>query len=107
MSAYTEAVDRHLYGLSHENAGLCGECPDCQRDYCLSPREFYALVESGGITEEPYFSWFPCQCCGSGLGGNRYPAHALDANNEIVHFVVCVDCLCYIANGEEPEKWEG
>jgi hypothetical protein len=27
--------------------------------------------------QEPHFSWSPCQGCGSGLGGDRYPHEAV------------------------------
>jgi len=52
---------------------------------------------------EPYFSWQPCECCGSNLGGNReaysfgtdYPgiAGTFDAN-------ICVNCVYYLAYGK-------
>jgi hypothetical protein len=31
------------------------------------------LVYSGGEDAEPSFSWSPCECCGSRLGGNHEP----------------------------------
>ena len=85
MSAFTKAVDRELSGMTNESAGICPGCPE---------------------EDEGFFSWSACEVCGSTLGGNRYPAHALDANGEIVHFDACVDCYTYIATGDEPETWE-
>lgn len=31
----------------------------------------YHLVPAGGEDSEPWFSWSPCEVCGSRLGGNR------------------------------------
>ena len=59
------------------------------------------------LASEPSFSWAPCECCGSSLGGDRYPAHGIDpddANGSVVHLDVCADCLMYLANGDEPEN---
>jgi hypothetical protein len=58
-----------------------------------------ASAEEGGFSREG------CDSCGSTLAGDLFPAHYLDAAREIVHCVVCVDCLQYHANGELPESW--
>ena len=105
LSKYAYAVKEGLEGLEFVSVGLCGTCPDCQRDFCMSPRGFYSAVERGTLCDEGGFSWHPCEACGSSLGGNRYTAHAIDENGDLVHFSVCEDCLCYIANGDEPENW--
>jgi len=34
-------------------------------------REGLKHLGSRGSDSEPYFSWHPCECCGSLLGGNR------------------------------------
>ena len=58
--------------------------------------------------DEGSFSWSQCDACGSSLGGDRYAAHGfLKGTREIIHLDVCVDCLLYLANGDEPEEWEG
>ena len=89
MSRFTKAVDRGLDGYTNESVGLCEGSEQCE-----------------GETEEGSFSWHSCDICGSSLGGDRFPAHAVDANGDIEHFDICTDCLLYLANGEEPETWE-
>lgn len=57
-------------------------------------------------------SW--CQGCGSNLGGDRHSAvawhlppaaweHTTYGDTERVDIKVCVDCLFYLANGEDTE----
>ena len=91
MNNYTERVERNLEGFE---AVSMGGCPGC--DTCEIPKD--ADNYDG---PEPYFSWSACEGCGSTLGGDRYPAHAL-ADGRLVHLDMCADCLFYIANGEEP-----
>jgi len=113
MSTYTEAVERCLDGIEHVSPGIGSDCPVCQRDYGYDDNaRFAADIESGTVCDEGGFSWSQCDACGSQLGGNRYDAHGLilDAHNkpagELVHLGICVDCLCYLANGDEPESTE-
>lgn len=88
MSAFTDAVaDRtgHLHAFS---VGACSN-----RECC------------GEYDDEGEFRWWPpCFSCGSTFGGNRHPAHYL-VDGEIERERVCVDCLLYHANGDEPEDW--
>lgn len=49
--------------------------------------------------EEPSFSWSSCDCCGSTLGGDRYPAHGW-LGKTLVHLDVCTDCLYYLNYGQ-------
>jgi hypothetical protein len=57
--------------------------------------EAYTGRDSG----EPWFSWHPCECCQSALGGNREYLYARNAANEIVQFEICEDCVYYINYG--------
>lgn len=41
------------------------------------PSETYNLCLGGDETTEEHFSWRACECCGSRLGGSRYPVVAL------------------------------
>lgn len=96
MSKFTDAVDSNLEGLEHISVGyashdLCDECPEEQDE---------------NVGDEGYFSWSACDSCGSSLGGTRYAAHARDKDGNLLHLNVCVDCLMYHANGEEPETWD-
>ena len=93
MSAYTQAVKSGLEGLDFVSVGYiehdkCSECPE----------------EQNG--DEGHFSWSACGVCNSSLGGDRFAAHGMDTDGNLVHLDVCVDCLQYIANGTEPEEWE-
>ena len=50
------------------------------------------------------FSWQVCDLCGA-LPGERYTATAFDTEmSEYCGLSVCLDCLCYIANGDLPEE---
>lgn len=130
MSAFTEAVERGLKGLEHVSTGACPGCHECglETERCPKCKGFgevdYAPCDycrgDGDVdvspdnqkkidhAEEPHFSWHACDCCGSDLGGDRHPAHGIAKINDretLVHLDVCTDCLCYLANGDEPEEW--
>ncbi len=51
---------------------------------------------------DPYFSWQPCECCGSRLGGDRYEANGyIPATGEASGlFSVCPDCIYYAEYGQ-------
>lgn len=104
MSAFTEAVERNLAGLTAVSTGACPGCAEC---FGTMAELFGADTDSPTdfereLAEQPSFSWTPCRGCGSTLGGNRHPLHGIGADDEIVHLKVCTDCLFYVANGEEP-----
>ncbi len=50
---------------------------------------------------EPYFSWRPCDCCGSHLGGNREDMCGYNPTTKEVQrdYSVCVDCVYYVEYG--------
>jgi hypothetical protein len=56
------------------------------------------------------FMWSNCDLCNSGLGGDRYAATALPENpaenRDYVPLEICVDCLCWVANGDVPDFLE-
>jgi hypothetical protein len=106
MSAYTEAVERNLKGLEAVSTGFCPGCTTCQAEYGLTPEEAEEQWQTGQISNEPSFSRYPCDCCGSHLGGDREDMHAI-LDGAIVHFGgACVDCVMYLVNGDEPETRE-
>lgn len=87
MSEFTERVEANLKGIEHVSTGYalgCNCCPELDED-------------EGG------FSWSSCASCGSTLGGNRYSAHGIVEGGRLIHLEVCEDCLCFLANGDEPE----
>lgn len=109
MSEYTEAVERGLLGLDFVSVGLAAYCQECRRAYGIGDegqQDFQDSIDTGETIDEGGFSWQSCGCCGSHLGGNRYAAHGFNSAGELVHLEVCEDCLCYIANGDEPEEWQ-
>jgi hypothetical protein len=70
----------------HES-GCCDEkCPNCGADIeCMN---------------EPYFSWRPCECCGSTLGGNREVASAYHPESgNCFEYEICQDCIYYASYG--------
>lgn len=91
---YEAAYARGLDGFNDASSGGCVGCQECCEEYGYDHDTEELLV-----TPEPYFSKSACDLCGSTLGGNREPAHALNADNEIVHLDVCVDCVYYSEYG--------
>ena len=91
MSDYTEAVESELRGIEHVSVGRSDDCPICDD------------------SDDAAFSWSACDGCGSTYGGDRYPGHGFidskAATDEMVHLDLCVDCVQYIANGDEPAEW--
>ena len=62
---------------------------------------------SGEVFSEASFSHRPCQVCGSHLGGDREVIHWIGTDGKLLHDDgACVDCVLYLANGDEPENWE-
>ncbi len=62
--------------------------------------------------DEGYFSWSPCDTCGSTLGGTRYdcvltnPGVDKHGRKHARHEVSsCTDCLVFAANGDLPTTW--
>lgn len=53
---------------------------------------------------EPFFSWRPCECCGSRLGGNREEwqfAHGDNfASSSNFEAEICTDCIHYLSSGQ-------
>ena len=114
MSPYTDAVESGLKGLEAVSTGPCPGCEQCADDHGYDNLgAFEAAWEAGDIEAEGSFSWSPCGICGSHLGGDREPWHAIAGEpgddlkgREILHFSdACIDCVVYLANGDEPETW--
>lgn len=100
MSAFTMAVRSYLEGIGSVSPGACPGCEQCGLEQDATQVDISAA-------DEPNFSWHQCDSCGSSLGGDRYPAHGITEDGEIIHLDICVDCVMYHANGEEPERWYG
>lgn len=57
------------------------------------------------VLSEGSFSWNGCDICGSKLGGTMEPWHWVDPKTNIIQHGehACVDCVCYLANGDVPK----
>jgi hypothetical protein len=107
MSEYTKAVENGLKGINFPSTGICPGCSDCASDFDFKNiKALDTAYESGELCNEAHFSWRECGICGSQLGGDREVWHWVDDNNVIVHEPgACVDCIMYLANGDEPDTW--
>lgn len=108
-SPYVQSVEANLRGLDAVSTGYCPGCETCATDTGYETvAEYDADLESGALECEPHFSWGPCGICGSHLGGDREPWHAIDKETGALFHGsgACVDCLVFLANGDEPERWE-
>ena len=113
MSKYTEAVDRRLKGLSLVPMGLHPGCQKCADLFDYD--DIAALnkaIDAGDAIDGGGFSWVSlragCDVCGDPTAGIKYVWHAMDEKGEVVHGnYCCMHCVAYLANGKEPENWEG
>jgi len=56
--------------------------------------------ETGEGYMEPWFSWSPCDCCGSTLGGDREECAGWNpTTKEVQKYTVCMDCVYYVEYG--------
>ena len=98
----TVAAFMEREGLANLTTGHL-RCPECNVEWdeekcpkCGGDRETF---------DEPFFSWQPCQCCGSSLGGNR--EHATGYNpttKEIQEYTICEDCAYYAEYGRLDDR---
>lgn len=88
---FQAAVERSLEGIKHVSTGACPGCSECNLSDDATDSEIASSNDGG-------FSWSSCDCCGSSLGGSRYPAHG-DVDGKLIHLDVCADCLEYIEYG--------
>lgn len=59
-----------------------------------------SAISADNGTCEPYFSWSSCDCCQTGLGGNRYDANGWNPTREEVYeYRICEDCMYYAECG--------
>ncbi len=49
---------------------------------------------------EPFFSWQPCECCQSPLGGNRESYRFATHQNDLFEANICTECVYYLAYGQ-------
>ena len=80
---------------------------DCISVGCLGEHCKYAEGDSEHFCKES-FSWQQCDSCGSTLGGDRSTAYGLWKDGDqfcSIEMSICVDCVMFHANGDEPEEW--
>ena len=107
-SPFVAGIVASTQGLSAVSTGICPSCDECRQEYApdATPEEVEELWQTGKVYAEPSFSWHGCDICGSRLGGEFEPWHAIDANGDLIHGDrACVDCVVYLANGDQPENW--
>lgn len=125
---YEEAVKASLEDLKFVSSGPCPGCSECPElslaqywpeaaaavkfledqgiDLEAIEAELQRLLETDVPSEwydaagEAHFSHQPCDICGSGLGGDRYPIHGRDKDDAIVHLDACPDCYYYTEYGQ-------
>ncbi len=68
-----------------------------QLSYLSTGTDWIPKDQGGNV--DPWFSWTPCECCGSTLGGNREYLFTRNENDTIVHFEICEDCVYYLNYG--------
>lgn len=61
------------------------------REGCLGP--------VNAENSEPFFSWQPCECCGSHLGGNREEYEFVTQDGNTFKANICTDCIYFLAYG--------
>ena len=96
MSQFTESVDHYCKGLT-----IAVGCRGIECEYADGDEDHSC---------ETSFSWQQCDSCGSTLGGDRSEAWGIPLKRkpgevELIQMSICVDCMMYHANGDEPQEW--
>lgn len=103
---YELLIERRTVGMTALFTGFCAGCLECQRNRDIpgTLEDFAEAIATEEVLEQPWFSWYACDICGSRLAGVRVSGHYIDENDKIVHLDrVCMDCAVYIAIGDLPE----
>lgn len=74
-------------------------------DYQAAVADFMereGLANLSSKTGETFFSWRPCQCCGTTLGGDREECNGYNPTTQEVqeYDCVCTDCIYYSEYGQ-------
>lgn len=102
---FVRAIERNTGGLKAVSTGACPGCEQCRDEYAhdSTMEQFSEQCRSGEVINEGFFSWHGCDLCGSSIGGTFQPWHGIDSDGAIIHGErACVDCVCYLANGDLP-----
>jgi len=79
--------------LKFISTGLCPNCKECASIFDVSIKELNEGIKSGNLFDNGSFSWSSCDDCNMSLGSDRYIAHGIDNEGNLIHFSVCIDCL--------------
>lgn len=64
------------------------------------------IANLSGMSNESFFSWRRCQCCGQGLGGDREEANGYNPTTQEVqtYEFICSDCIYFVEYGQLDDK---
>jgi hypothetical protein len=81
-----------------------------RKQYLLWEKRVFEFLEeentnclaAAGLDADLGFSWHPCECCGSPLGGDRFEMLGFnpDTHEETGPYEVCFSCYIWAAYGE-------
>ncbi len=96
MTTFTDSIDSYCKGYS--------VAPGCKGKHCEHNPE-----RSHDHQCEPNFSNRQCDSCGSTYAGDRQEATMIPLDykageDTMIEAIICVDCLLYWANGDEPDE---
>ena len=104
-NAFVESVVLHCegHGLA---VGKSAICPICTEDIDTEGLTVDAIQDI--LDTDHCDTWFAksaCDSCGSRFGGDRDAAHYVTTGGDVIHYDICVDCIMFHANGDEPDSW--
>jgi len=98
---YQARFEAGTNGLEFISTGINSKCTECQCIYGYeNEHEFEIAVENQDVLDEGSFSNSYCDICGSMLGGDKFIAHGINKDEELVHLEICVDCMYYNEYGQ-------
>ncbi len=74
-------------------------------EYKQTVAEFFereGIANLSSMSHESFFSWRPCQCCGTGLGGDREEANGYNPTTQEVqtYDCICIACIYFAEYGQ-------
>ena len=64
------------------------------------------IANLSSTSSESYFSWRPCRCCGTRLGGDREDANGFNPTTQEIqtYEFICTDCIYYAEYGQLDDR---
>lgn len=98
---YQETVKNFFEREGINNLSSTAVCGNCDKNHFKDPNEPCEHCGSENINCEPFFSWLSCDCCNSGLGGDKYNCTGYHPETgKIFTYSICADCLHYTEYGQ-------